>query len=609
VKLFVALAALAAPSLSLADVAAENSADPVVVTATRTAQTADETLAAVTVISREQIAASQAKDVAELLRFQAGLDIGRAGGPGQQTSVFVRGTDSNHVVVLVDGVRINPGTIGAPAWQNLDPAMIERIEIVRGPRSTLYGSDAIGGVVQIFTRRAARNTTSVNASAGDGAFDTHDGAFGVHHGGAGWRAGVDVARLQSAGYPAVVGGTSDSGYANNSVNGYLGATLGGVDTEISHWQARGTTDYYDFSLTPVSQDFYNSKSALTLKAAPAPVWATTLRLGQAIDHIDQNQSGDFAHTNRNSVDWQNDLQIGAHDLLTLGAYDGREHTEAVSFGTGYDIYTDTHALYVQNQWKQGAHSLLTAWRTTHHETFGTHQTGEIAYGYQLTTRTRAYASYATAFRAPDSTDRFGYGGNPALNPETSRNTELGLRSQLSATQQAHFQIFQNRIRDLINYVDPDGWLGPLPGMNQNVDEAMIRGAELGYRYLLGPWQLNLEGTSQNPENLATHRQLARRAAHSLTLGSAYTRQDYSLGANALATTSRWDSDYASTRMGGYVLVGVFAQYRIAPDWQLRGRVENLFNEHYVLAEGYRAMGRAFFLQLQYEHASRSEPHE
>jgi len=609
VKLPVAVATLATLSLPFATHAADDSADPVIVTATRTAQTADAALAAVTVIGREQIEASQARDVAELLRFQAGLDIGRAGGPGQQTSLFVRGTDSNHVVVLVDGVRINPGTIGAPAWQNLDPAMIDRIEIVRGPRSTLYGSDAIGGVVQIFTRRAAANTTDVNAGVSDGTFNSRTGTVGVHHGGSGWRAGVDVSRITSDGYPAVIGGTSDSGYANNSVNAYVGGSVAGVDAELSHWQARGKTDYYDFSLAPVSQDFANGKTALTLKAAPAPVWATTLRLGQANDHIDQNQSSDFAHTDRNTVDWQNDLQIGAHNLLTLGAYDAREHTEAVSFGTGFDVYTSTHALYIQNQWKQGAQSLLAAWRTTHHDTFGTHHTGELAYGYQFTTATRAYASYATAFRAPDSTDRFGYGGNPALKPESSRNAELGVRTQLSATQQAYFQVFQNRIRDLINYVDPDGWLGPLPGMNQNVDEAMIRGAELGYRYLRGPWRVNVEGISQNPENLATHRQLARRAAHSLTLGSSYTQQAISLGADALATTSRWDSDYASTRLAGYVVVSLFAGYRIAPDWQLRGRVENLFNEHYVLAEGYRTMGRAYFLQLEYRHSANPEPHE
>ncbi len=594
--------------LSFNSIAADSTADPVVVTATRTAQTADEALAAVSIITRAQIEASQSKDVAELLRLQAGIDIGRSGGPGQQTSVFIRGTDSNHVLLLVDGVRINPGTIGAPAWQNLNPDLIERIEIVRGPRSTLYGSDAIGGVVQIFTRRAAPGT-AVNASAGDGSFNTREGTVGVHHGGAGWRAGMDVSRVTSDGYPAKVGGTSDSGHRNTSVSTYAGMTVAGIDTEISHWQARGKTDYYAYPLTPVNQDFYNGKSALAIKAAPATVWTTTLRVSQASDEINQNQSSDFLRTLRNATDWQNDFQLGRHDLLTLGAYSSKESTESDSSGTRYDIITDTRAVFAQNQWKLAGHSLLTAWRTTHHETFGTHHTGEVAYGYQLTPMMNAYGSYATGFRAPDSADRFGYGGNPALEPETSKNTEIGLRTRLSAAQQVNLHVFQNRIQNLINYVDPDGWLGPLPGVNQNVDEARIRGVELGYRYLQGPWRANIQAVSQNPENLDTGRQLARRAAHSLTLGGAYTLHEYSLGADLLATSSRWDSDYASSRMPEYGVVNLFTHYRIAPDWLLRARIENLFDEPYIIAEGYRTMGRAFFLQLQYARTARKEQRE
>ncbi len=144
----------------LVSVAAPAAEPEIIVTATRRAQSADEALAAVTVITRAEIEAAQAQDLAELLRFHAGLDIGRNGGAGQPASLFLRGTESNHTLVLLDGVRLNPGTIGGAPWQNLDPNLIERIEIVRGPRSSLYGPDAIGGVIQIFTRRAAAANSS-----------------------------------------------------------------------------------------------------------------------------------------------------------------------------------------------------------------------------------------------------------------------------------------------------------------------------------------------------------------------------------------------------------------------------------------------------------------
>lgn len=599
-KPFVIAAGLAGLSVSL-DVLAEESASPVIVTATRTAQTADEALAAVTVISREQIEASQARDVAELLRFEAGVDIARNGGPGQLTSVFLRGTDSNHTLVLVDGVRINPGTIGAPAWQNIDPAMIDRIEIVRGPRSTLYGSDAIGGVIQIFTRRATAGT-NVTASAGGGTYDTQDGAVGAHNTGQWWRTGADVSRQVSDGYPARIGASTDSGYDNTSINAYGGLTFGSIDAELSHWQASGRTAYHDFLLLPVSQDFSNRKTALALKAAPANAWVTTLRVGQARDHIDQVQNDDFAHTDRTTFDWQNDLQLGRHNLLTLGAYQADEHTEALSYGTQFDVDTETRALYAQNQLKLAGHSLLAAWRTTRHETFGTHHTGELSYGYQFTPAVRVHGSYATGFRAPDSTDRFGDGGNPDLLPETAHEAELGFRWQLTAAQQVNLHGFLNNIDDLISYQ------GTWPtGVMTNIDRARIYGVELGYQYQQGPWRVNALGVSQNPENLDTGRQLARRAANTLTLGSSYTAGDYGLGGDVLATSSRWDSDYAATRLPGYAVVSLFAQYRLAPDWQLSARIENLFDQPYTLVEGYQTMGRALFVRLEYGHTWKPEP--
>jgi vitamin B12 transporter len=600
VKRFAIVAGLAGLPVSF-DVLAEESVSPVIVTATRTAQTADEALAAVTVITREQIEASQAKDVAELLRFEAGIDIGRNGGPGQQTSVFLRGTDSNHTLVLIDGVRINPGTIGAPAWQNIDPATVDRIEIVRGPRSTLYGSDAIGGVIQIFTRRATPGTR-VTASAGGGTFDSQDGAFGVHQAGNHWRAGADVSRQLSDGYPARIGATTDSGYDNTSVNAYGGLSFSDFDAEISHWQASGRANYHDFFLLPVSQDYSNRKTALAIKAAPGDIWVTTLRIGQARDYIDQVQSNDFAHTDRTTFDWQNDLQLARHNLLTLGAYKADENTDALSYGTRFDVDTETRALYAQDQLQLGGHSLLAAWRTTRHETFSTHHTGELSYGYQFSAAIRAYASYGTAFRAPDSTDRFGDGGNPDLHPETAREGELGIRWQPTVSQQVRLHGFLNNIDDLISYQ------GVWPtGIMTNIDRARIHGVELGYTYQQGPWRLNALGVSQNPENLDTGRQLARRAANTLTLSPSYTSGDYGLGGDVLATSSRWDSDYATTRMPGYAIVSIFAQYRLAPDWQLRARIENLFDQPYTLAEGYQTMGRAMFVRLEYGHTSTAKP--
>lgn len=576
--------------------------DAVIVTATRTAQTADESLATVTVITREEIQASQTKDVAELLRFQAGIDIGRNGGPGQVTSVFTRGTDSNHTLVLVDGVRINPGTIGGAPLQFLDPDIVERIEIVRGPRSTLYGSDAIGGIIQIFTRRGAKGT-SVRVLGGGGEDKTREGAIGVHHGADGWRAGLDISGSATDGFPTRTESAIDSGYRNTSVNVYAGFKTGVTDFEVSRWQARGNVKYLDFFLDPLDQDFENSVTAVTLKAPLAASWATTLRLSRLNDELVQNQSDDFVRTQRDTLDWQNDIQLGREHLLTVGALLAREQAASLSFGTAFDVDTDTNALFVQDQWSRDDYRLLAALRYTDHETFGAHVTGELASGFDLNPATQAYASIGTGFRAPDSTDRFGFGGNPDLEPETSRNAELGVRFRLSSSQKATVAVFQNNIQDLIVFVDPDG-LGSMSGVNQNVEEARIRGVETGYSFNARRWTVDVRGVIQDPENRETGGQLARRAKRSLTVNAWYEAGRYALGGNLLMTSERPDSDFSTTMNPGYGIVNLFGQYKPTKQLTVRARIENLFDKEYTLADGFNTRDRALFLNAEYNYVAR-----
>jgi vitamin B12 transporter len=206
------VAAALTTSLSFPAVA-QDELEETIVTATRTPVPLDAVGAPVIVISRNDIERSLASDVSELLQGHAGLEISRNGGPGQTTSLFMRGTDSNHTVVLVDGVRINPGTIGGAALQNIAPESIERIEIVKGPRSSLYGTDAIGGVVQLFTRRAAHDAFSAGATYGSDATQQlfADGAVNA---GEKLHFGFGGSYSESEGMPIFVDSTSDRGYRN-----------------------------------------------------------------------------------------------------------------------------------------------------------------------------------------------------------------------------------------------------------------------------------------------------------------------------------------------------------------------------------------------------------
>ena len=564
---------------------------PIIVTATRTAQIADESLAPVIVIDRTQIEQSQATDVAELLRGHAGLDIGRNGGPGQPTSLFMRGTDSNHVLVMVDGVKINPGTIGGAALQNVDPDLIDRIEIVKGPRSALYGSEAVGGVINIITRRATTGLDG-NVYLGAGRYATRKTGGGVHKGGDAYRAGIDVGYTKTNGFPTRTTSAIASGYDNRSLNLYLGKHLGGVDLELSHWQAGGTTDYLDYTLAPLSQDYANRVTALKVNAAPQDNWTTTLRLSRAVDDIDQNQSSDFAHTRRDSMDWQNDLQLTVAQLLTAGLYASRDHASSSIFGSGFDETIDVAALYLQDDVTVGQHRILVAARHTHHDAFGGRTTWDAEYGYHFTPRTRVSAAVGTAFRAPDATDRFGYGGDPNLQAETSRNIELGLHHRFNARQSMALSAFDNRIKNLIEYDLASSKL-------MNVGRARIRGIEASYDIQTRPWGAHLEAIAQNPKDEVSGETLARRAKHSFTASVFYDLGRYRLGADWLATGRRKDSAFSTIYNAGYGLLNLTALMHINQQWTLQGRVENATDKRYTLADGYNTAGRSLYVELRY----------
>jgi vitamin B12 transporter len=580
--------------LSSHSILAAEQAPPVIVSATRTAQIADESLAPVIVITREEIERSQAGDVADLLRFHAGLDIGRNGGPGQPASLFIRGTESNHALVLIDGVRMNPGTVGGAAINNLNPASIERIEIVKGPRSVLYGSDAIGGVINIITRRAAGGTQFA-AAAGGGSFDTRELSGSVAHRDGDLRLGLEVSALDTDGYATQSASDIKSAHDNTSINAYAGTRLGAVDAEISRFQTSGNTEYLDFFLTPIDQDFENAVTALNLRAEPVAGWNSHLQLSQAIDEIDQNQSDDYAHTDRKTADWQNDFQLNEQQLLTAGIMLSREDTAALSFGTLFDESTGVNAVYAQDAIESGAHRWLVAARHTDHETFGTNTTWDLEYGYRLSDATRVTAAAGTAFRAPDSTDRFGFGGNPGLDPEKSRNLELGLHHQLSARQAITLSAFQNHIEDLIEF-------DTVSSQMINVSEARIRGIEAGYAYSGEFWNAKVEAIAQDPHSETTDDILPRRARRSLTSSVSRDIGRYQLGADLLLTGERKDSDFSDVTMGGYGLVNLTAAAHLTADWTLRGRVENLFDKEYEIADGYNTSERSYFLQIAWQPA-------
>jgi len=571
--------------------------DAVVVKATRFPQPRSQTLQPVTVITFEDIAAGGQQTLGEVLQTLGGVEVASNGGFGQPTSVFIRGANSGHTLVLVDGMRINSATTGATALENIPLNQIERIEVVPGLLSSLYGSDAIGGVVQIFTKSGSGASTT-NASAGVGTYYTRAVSGGLNRTYGDTRIGLNAGYFESAGFdatkPAAFGHNPDrDGYRNTNVSGSVAQRLDPRnELGATFFQSEGKTH---FDVDPAADDInrqtltaYSVFSRNQLTSA----WQSLVRLGESYD--DQKISGAFPGfftTRQPQLTWQNDVKLGPGTVVA-----GLEYlTQHVSSDTPYDkTYRSIRSAFAGYTGSYGRHGWQVNVRQDDNSQFGDHSTGLVGYGYRLTEGLRARVGAASAFRAPTFNDLYFPGfSNPNLRPETSHSKEAGLNydvhgHRLSAT------YFDNHISDLIvldqNFIP------------QNVGSARIKGTELAYQGLFRSLQLRASATFQDPIDETTGKLLPRRARQFGRLSAINAMGSLKLGAEVVASGARFDQagELPDTRMHGYALLNLTAAYAVSRDFLIRARWNNVFDRQYELAQNFNTPGSNVFVAVQYQ---------
>jgi vitamin B12 transporter len=616
------LIAILAPVIAIAQVPADpdTSVSEIIVTATRVPEPADQSLEPVVVIDRAALENLLALDVGDVLRFHAGIDIDRTGGPGQPLSLFIRGANSDQSIVMIDGVRINSGTQELAPLMNLAPELFNSIEIVKGPRSAIYGTDAIGGVVNLITR--ADGPSAADVMLDYGRYGTGEFAVDGRYTTNGTSVQAALAGQQSAGFPTYAADTVDSDYKNLSGTAAITTRIGGFELGARYYQATGATQYAnavynaDFtafqSFMPLSEEFSNSLLAVHASGDLTDIWHTRITLSRLVDDLRQEQADpyalvnayDFDYTSRETIDWQNDVKIDSGWLkqtVTFGAIVYNEHTDSLSYGTGYTIDTHAQTYYLQDQLEVGKNRLLLATGVAHYPEFGDHQTWNADYGYSITTDTLLTMSAGTAFRAPSATDRFGFGGNPDLLPESSRNFEVGIKSRIVANQEVTFAAFYDTINDLIVFVnEPTNLL--YGGENENVDRARIRGLEASWELHAEPWSVRAEASLQDPRDLVDDTPLLRRSKHSFTLSGTRAIGRGEVGVDLLLAGPRPDIDIVTgdpVQDGGYLLAGLRGKLNLTPAWSVTARLDNALNRHYELASGYNTAARSASISTRY----------
>lgn len=604
------LAALLGGTLSLGAANAEEvELQPTVqVTASRVAETVDETLADVSIILRDDIEASVARDVPELLRLMAGVDLYRTGGPGAQTSIFLRGSNSNQVLVLIDGVRAGAATTGAYAFEHLPLGAVERIEIVRGPRASYWGSDAIGGVIQIFTRRldaprVALGYGSAEDAAGSAGFGRWDGAngfsaqVGARH--------VDGISSTNAGIcngpddPWCIFDPDEDSYRSTNLVLRGARSLGGQLLSAMFFHTRARVDF-DQGFTDVIQQV----AGADLEGELAANWQHRLALGHAREDLDTPAFGSRYHTRRKSLLWQNEFRLAGNQRLVAGFDFVHERGETLDTFANLPRYhqnRDNRALFAGWRGRFAALDGEVSMRRDDNSVFGGATTGSLALGWRATESLRLRANLGQGFRSPTMNELYdpGYGGwfagNPGLKPERSVASELALEWQPAAEQRFGASAYSNRIYQLVSFTGPQN-------QAENIAHARVEGVELGYRGNFGAWTASANYTYEDAKDSDAGTPLLRRARHKFT-GIVEHRFGSRLDAGAELVASSSRHDVGGIELGGYALLNLRLRYDLAPAWQLRMRLENLADRRYELVHGYNTPGRSAFLEIAWQPSS------
>ena len=604
------------------------------VTATRTPTPIKNVIADVTLISEDEIKRAGAASLQELLQKQPGIEIANLGGAGKVSTIGIRGTSSTHSVILVDGIRLSAATTGFTAIEHIPLSQIEKIEIVRGPASSLYGQDAIGGVIQIFTKKGL-NGFKPYVGIGYGSYNTSNFQSGIRGGNDQTRYAINFSTINSDGFSAFVPNSANSsnsinldkdGYKNYSLSSSLNHKINqDYEIDLQYFSSKGKNQF-DNRFASSSPSFHGNYRneikletyAMNLRGQINKSWQSNIKLSQSTDkyldlqknnkdtYVDEDGVTDLYKTTQDQFSWQNNFTLPKgsinliYDLLNqrIKTTDLYEKTQRTNHGfmVGYNLLENNH-------------NFQSTLRKDFNSAYEDAITGNIGYAYALNSNWTVSSSYGTAFVSPSFNYLYSLAdsyalGNPNLKPEKSKNIEASARyrddsSTLSLT------IFQNKIDDFIIYSNP-GFITGSRTTTQNLNKAEIQGLTISGDQFLGHFQIKGSITTQSAKNEDTDLYLPRRAKTFGNINLNYYIGYWNVGIEEIFSNSRFDDKANTVKLSGYSITNMVADYKFNENLNLNFRLNNVFDKDYSLAaEGasgfrYQTPGRSLFANLRYD---------
>ena len=571
-----------------------------VVTATRTSQTIDHLSAASTVFTRQDIEQLQVHSIPDLLKQATGVDVSESGGAGKNSSVFIRGTSSGHVLVLIDGIRIGSATLGTSSFSSLPIDQIERVEIIRGSQSSLYGADAIGGVIQIFTRKGEHkkdNKPTISVSAGGGSYDTArvNGNISGQYKQAWYSAGISHETTE--GFDAKASTTNDNdrdGYENTSFNVRLGYQLNDdYSAEAFILRSQGDNEF-DSSFGADENDFVIQNMGLTTKMQFTDNWLSTLTFGESRDESKQ-PNNNFFNTRRRMVSLSNKLTLATHHEVIIGSDYRDDQVESHTQYTENNRYDIGGFAEYYGRWFDFINFNASV-RGDEDEQFGSHVTGNAGFRIKLmNSDIDLIANFNSGYKAPTFNSLyFPNFGNPDLKPEESTTFEVGLEGDHNWGRWM-LRAYHTNIDHLISF-------DRVTFLAINVDKAQIDGIEGEISTQIHGWNIALNGSALSPKDRVTNNRLPNRSQLHLGVDvSKYFFDKLNIGSTLSVSNDRSYNLFggSTAKTHGAVVWDMRAAYQLDKNWTVKAKLNNLLNDQYQTNRGYNTADRNFFASIHY----------